>query len=198
MVFLGCKYKPFSGKVDQIKTLHSEDDHFVKVTWKSGKQSRFPYIFLRENCKCPSCFHPQVKQRLVVVYNEKSVADSITIKDNGNYLECCWSDGHVSYYSAKWLNHRCFVEKSDKVKSYEETSILKDGCELLSAEYNLREMAYDYEAIMSDDKSLLHWSYDLHCRGLTLIQNAPAKEGVLFKLAERVGHYKLTVHGYGT
>ena len=180
-----------------INALHSQNDNrFIQVTWNSGKKSRFPYIFLRENCKCPNCFHPVVKQRLVIADKETSVIDSIAIQEDGNSLECRWSDGHVSRYSSDWLHYRCLTEKEDEVKADGNTSLLKDGCELVTKNHKLSERAYEYEAIMTDDKSLLQWCYDLNSCGLTLIQNAPAREGVLFQLAKRIGHYKPTLHGY--
>ena len=157
---------PYSEKVSLISALHSQNDNrFIQVTWNSGEKSRFPYIFLRENCKCPNCFHPIVKQRLVIADKETSVIDSIAIQE-------------------------------DEVKADGNTSLLKDGCELVTKNHKLSERAYEYEAIMTDDKSLLQWCYDLNSCGLTLIQNAPAREGVLFQLAKRIGHYKPTLHGY--
>ena len=72
---------------------------------------------------------------------------------------------------------------------------MKDGCELVTKNHKLSEKAHEYEAIMADDKSLLHWCYDLDSCGLTLIRNAPSKEGTMYQLAKRLGHYKPTLHG---
>lgn len=29
------------------------------------KESKFPLVWLRDNCQCPSCFHPEVERRIV-------------------------------------------------------------------------------------------------------------------------------------
>ena len=35
----------------------------LNVSWLDGRNSSYPHIFLRDNCQCPKCFHPETKSR---------------------------------------------------------------------------------------------------------------------------------------
>ena len=35
----------------------------VTLDWSDGRQSRFPALWLRDNCACPECRHPQALER---------------------------------------------------------------------------------------------------------------------------------------
>lgn len=37
----------------------------VYVTWSSGITSKYHNIWLRDHCRCPHCYHPSTKQRLL-------------------------------------------------------------------------------------------------------------------------------------
>lgn len=37
----------------------------VYITWASGITSKFHNIWLRDHCRCPQCYHPTTKQRLL-------------------------------------------------------------------------------------------------------------------------------------
>jgi len=37
----------------------------LELTWAQGHSSSFPLSWLRDNCQCPSCFHPVSRSRTV-------------------------------------------------------------------------------------------------------------------------------------
>ena len=39
-------------------------DTGLTVAWKAGGESRFPFLWLRDNCRCPRCRDPRNGQRL--------------------------------------------------------------------------------------------------------------------------------------
>ena len=39
----------------------------LTVTLGGGKRRDFPFVWLRDNCQCPRCFHPVSKARLVLL-----------------------------------------------------------------------------------------------------------------------------------
>lgn len=43
----------------------STDDKVARVTWASGIESRYHHMWLRDHCRCPECYHPKTKQRLL-------------------------------------------------------------------------------------------------------------------------------------
>ena len=40
------------------------NDAALAVAWKAGGESRFPFLWLRDNCRCPRCRDPRNGQRL--------------------------------------------------------------------------------------------------------------------------------------
>lgn len=54
-------------KVKRICML--EEDRMVEATWADGKKSRYPYVWLRDNCQCTKCFHEFTHARLLLMRN---------------------------------------------------------------------------------------------------------------------------------
>ena len=81
----------------------------VLVDWSDGKQSKFNFLWLRDNC--PSEVHPTARER---TFNLLTVTDNIhpksyKVNDKGQ-LEIEWSEGeHTSYYDVDWLRHNCYT-----------------------------------------------------------------------------------------
>ena len=46
-----------------IERIEQQDEALI-VAWKAGGESRFPYLWLRDNCRCPRCRDPRNGQRL--------------------------------------------------------------------------------------------------------------------------------------
>lgn len=40
--------------------------HFVRVEWEDGSESRYPCVWLRDNCQCPHCFLRSARARRLV------------------------------------------------------------------------------------------------------------------------------------
>ena len=51
-----------SASVDQGSRL-------VKTEWSNGRKLNYPFIWLRDNCQCESCFHPSTKTRIALLRN---------------------------------------------------------------------------------------------------------------------------------
>lgn len=41
--------------------------HFVRVEWEDGSESRYPCVWLRDNCQCPHCFLRSARARRLVL-----------------------------------------------------------------------------------------------------------------------------------
>jgi hypothetical protein len=53
----------------------------------------------------------------------------------------------------------------------------------------------DYDALMSEDKSLFDFLYGVYQHGIVVIDNAPTRDGVLLELSARVGYHERTHYG---
>ena len=97
--------KPRSNAVQSV----SKNDHeCLVVKWKDGTFDEYPYIYLRENCRCSTCYTNERKSR--TMYSPKEVdinitADSAYWNTDKNHLEVSWTDGHTSEYTSEWLKY---------------------------------------------------------------------------------------------
>jgi DUF971 family protein len=81
----------------------------LEITWEQGHLGRYPYRFLREECRCAECVDEFTGERTLDV---DSIADDIRIDDMqlvGNYaLRIDWSDGHsTGLYTWQLLRALC-------------------------------------------------------------------------------------------
>ncbi|XP_009694751.1 PREDICTED: gamma-butyrobetaine dioxygenase-like, partial [Cariama cristata] len=87
--------------------------HFVHVEWEDGSESRYPCVWLRDNCQCPHCFLRSARARRLV-FEELDV--NIVVKEvalpDRKKISITWPDEHTSEYEAEWLKKRCFSEEA--------------------------------------------------------------------------------------
>ena len=183
--------------ISYIKNVYTDfDDRCLKVAWSNGTASRFPLNFLRDNCKCPECFEPSSKQKLFNTARDlmKDIKiDQAVISDDGQYLNCIWPGGHKSSYSLHWL-HDMRMPEENKVRNSD--SLVKDELILWNREMMQDNVPlYDYNLLMNEDKGLFDSLYCLYQNGILVIDNAPARDGVLMELAARIGYHKRTHYG---
>ncbi|XP_071533117.1 gamma-butyrobetaine dioxygenase-like isoform X2 [Panulirus ornatus] len=99
-------------------TMHSaaanSTSTMLQVCWAEGGMDLFPYVWLRDNCQCPSCFHPTTLSRKISMedLNLDIIPTSIQMANGGEMVEIQWLDGHFSTYSANWLHERAFNKAS--------------------------------------------------------------------------------------
>ena len=77
----------------------------IRVAWDGGDDGEFHYLWLRDNCQCSQCRHPETKERTFDVLDapEDIRALSAEAAADGS-LHVIWqNDGHLSSYEAAWL-----------------------------------------------------------------------------------------------
>ena len=81
------------------------ESRLVRVDWDDGHQSEFHYLWLRDNCFCPRCRHPQTLERTVdLVALPGEIRPAAAIVTQSGALQITWQgDGHVSAYEHGWL-----------------------------------------------------------------------------------------------
>lgn len=60
---------------------------------------------------------------------------------------------------------------------------------------NLRIPTADYHEVLHDDKAALSWLLALRRVGIVYLKGAPAQQGQVARLAERIGYLRLTFYG---
>jgi gamma-butyrobetaine dioxygenase len=162
----------------------------VTLDWSDRRQSRFPARWLRDNCACPQCRHPQALERTFMFIDHGSPQVTDARVDGDGVLEVEFSDGavaHVSRYTRGWL------------RAYDNSPASLAGREprlrLWDAGINDTLPVVDYGAYMHTDAGMRAWIEAIQQDGIVLLRGVPAQPGALLPVARRIGPIRPTNFG---
>ena len=159
---------------------------YLKVIWSDGEESKFNYLWLRDNC--PTAHDKDSRHRM---FNILKVSQDINPKKYSlcpdGKLEIEWSEGdHTSYYDPKWLRENCYTLKHKK--KYISPYKLWDS----SLEKNLESIQIDHDEIISSDAGLIKWLELLHYTGIAIVKNSPVEKNSGLNVLNRISHTRET------
>ncbi|EDV99781.1 gamma-butyrobetaine dioxygenase [Drosophila grimshawi] len=155
----------------------------------------YPGVWLRDNCRCPACFHSNSQSRQLNWQDFDATVRplSLHMDTEKEQLRVCWSDGHESTYELDWLQRRSFNAKTQR--DYLNDFYRPPAIHWSGREFEQIAQRFDYEQVMSEDAAVQHWLQALAVYGVALLHSAPLDEGVVRHLAERVGFIRRTTYG---
>ncbi|OXB57480.1 hypothetical protein ASZ78_011821 [Callipepla squamata] len=175
-----------------IRKVEAPDaEHLIRVQWEDGSESRYPCVWLRDNCQCPHCFLRSAKARKLQ-FNELDVdivAKEVSLTDRKK-ISITWPDEHTSEFEAEWLKKRCF---SEVARAEMRQDLFLPEHQYWGSDLQLPKMPF--EEIMYDDESAYKWLCTLKKTGVVLLTGAAARQGELVKLGHRIGFLRLTFYG---
>ncbi|XP_070566929.1 gamma-butyrobetaine dioxygenase-like [Ptychodera flava] len=159
----------------------------VLLEWNDGTTSRYPFVWLRDNCRCPSCWHHDARGRIILMENLDVDIEPIGVamSEDGSKVDIHWPDNHTSPFETSLLHDVRFEDELPK------ENIRMWGSELLD-----HLPTFQFNEIMRDDTKLLNFLEDLRDVGLTLLKDVPAETGHVAKLVDRISFLKITSDGY--
>ncbi|KAJ5611666.1 Trimethyllysine dioxygenase [Penicillium herquei] len=157
--------------------------------WDQLKLGKF---FLRENCQCPKCIHPETKQRISDTFLIDPHVNVKNFKSNTTDVKISWSDGHESTHSWDWLDaHRLTPwgvplthKKLPHVKPFS-LPYLKDG----------KYPEVQFKEVMSDETALLDWLWKISINGFCFVKGVPVTPEATKTLIERISFIRHTHYG---
>ena len=163
-----------------------KNSNYLKVVWDDGEESKFNYLWLRDNC--PTAHDKDSRHRM---FNILNVSPDINPKnynlDENGSLEIEWSEGdHKSSYNPKWLRENCYTIKN-KEKYISPYKLWNS-----SLQNNLGSIEIDYEEILNSEEGLIKWLELLHHTGIAIVKNAPIEKDSGFKVLNRISHTRET------
>ena len=163
-----------------------KNSNYLKVIWDDGEESKFNYLWLRDNC--PSAHDKDSRHRM---FNILNVSTNISPKtyniNNSGSLEIEWSEGdHKSSYDSTWLRENCYTIKNKN--KYISPYKLWDN----SLQNNLKSIEIDYEEIINSEEGLIKWLELLHYTGIAIVKNAPTEKNSGFKVLNKISHTRET------
>jgi carnitine 3-dehydrogenase len=141
----------------------------------------FHPLWLRDNCLCAECVHPQTHERLLDTFAVDPEVRAEDVKATPTGISIEWSDGHHSEYATEWLR----AHARDDLPAQRHW-----GAELIA---DLPE--FGFNDVASDDGALLRFTETVWARGVAFVRDVPTTEAALRTLAERVGHIRATNFG---
>ncbi|MDY7103067.1 MAG: TauD/TfdA family dioxygenase [Actinomycetota bacterium] len=192
----------YANDIPIIEVVAGDGDGTFEVVWADGERAGFTHLWLRDNCACDTCRHPQTLERvasfLTVPLDIEPLA--MTVTDRGA-LAVSWpgaGDGdedtaaepHPSVYDPGWL--RTMAARRTKVHEREfpiETWGALGPSEVPST---------DHGAAMTTDEGLRDWLTQLTAYGISLLTDGPAVEGEVLNVAERISKNGIRPTAFGT
>jgi gamma-butyrobetaine dioxygenase len=163
-----------------------KNSNYLKVIWDDGEESKFNYLWLRDNC--PTAHDKDSRHRMFNILNVSTNINpkNYSVGENGS-LEIEWSEGdHKSSYDPLWLRENCYTLKN-KAK-YVSPYKLWDN----SLQNNLKSIEIDHDEIINSEDGLVKWLELLHYTGIALVKNAPVEKNSAFKVLNRISHTRET------
>jgi gamma-butyrobetaine dioxygenase len=160
----------------------------VIVAHPSGTRCLLPAIWLRHNCQCTACRHPN-GQRLVEFLDipEDIAPRTVRLMADGG-LEVAWNgDGHVSAFSAAWLAAHSLAPAA---RAARRPRPVLWGAELADAipRADWQELCRSADA----ERRALQAIVDF---GFLILSNVPPKSGAVVEVGNRLGHVRVTNYG---
>ena len=164
----------------------SKNGTYLQVIWDDGKESKFNYMWLRDNC--PTAHDKDSRHRM---FNILDVSENINPKkynlNSEGKLEIEWSEGnHVSHYDINWLRENCYTIKNNE--EYKSPYQLWDS----NLEKNIDSVYIDHNEIISSEEGLIKWLELLHFKGIAIVYNAPVEKNSAFPVLNRISHTRET------
>jgi gamma-butyrobetaine dioxygenase len=166
----------------QIESI-THDGRGVTLHWDDGLQSRFHALWLRDNCACPACRHPQALERTYMFIDEAApVVAGASLVGPEQAVEVRFlvaQATHVSHYTRAWLRHHDQAEVT--ARALAATPRLWDA----SIASTLPTVRYaDY---MQSYSGVRTWIESVKVHGIVLLRGVPQESGKLLDVARRIG-----------
>jgi gamma-butyrobetaine dioxygenase len=177
---------PASHSVSQV----AHDGRALKLHWDDGRVSRFEGMWLRDNCDCPSCRHPQAMERIYMFIDHEPPRITQVAQTTPDVLEVHFSQGseqHVSRFGTAWLRQHCHSSAARNEAKTTRT--------LWDAGLNGSVPTVDFGAYMHTEEGLRAWITAIRSHGIVLLQGVPQEAGKLLDVARRIGPVRQTNFG---
>ena len=160
------------------------DSDSLEILWPEGHRSRHLYYWLRENCHCRQCAHPDAWERLVDFMAIPLDIAPVACRGDARGLHIEWpQDGAPcagTFYSWAWLDrHRCEPE-ARRARKTRRTA-------WMAAAVDKRSVAIGHGTVTGSDQGLLELVERVDNLGVALVTGVPCEQLAVVDLAERFG-----------
>jgi gamma-butyrobetaine dioxygenase len=156
----------------------------ITIDWDDGHVSEFHFSWLRDNCRCSACWHPQAQERLFdALAITSELIPSAVRNDSEGTLIIDW-DGHESIYDPTWLRQHCYSASERARRLVAPT--------LWNSTLAANPPKVSYESIMSGDAGLANWLKLISEYGFALMHGGPAMPGEIANVVQKIANLRAT------
>jgi gamma-butyrobetaine dioxygenase len=187
--------EPSMSDLAPMRTSHAlvrvqHDAQGVTLEWSDGRHSRFAAVWLRDNCPCRECRHPQALERTYMFIDHgRPRVTSASVNAEG-VLEVRFQTGdetHSSHYTRGWLRaHDC---------SPEALAEREPQLRLWNAGISHALPTVDFKDYMGTDAGVRAWIEAIQTHGIVLMRGVPAEPGKLLDVARHIGPVRASNFG---
>ena len=173
-----------------------ESNRMYRVKLSDNSTLRFPYVWLRDNCRCPNCYDSRSKYRLCLV--DKLDPDitpvSEEIADSGKTLVIKWPESdatcNTGRFPVAWLSRMKFADSPpEPINPFRYPKRLW-GCEMQD-----KIPTFLFDDIMNTDQAMYDWLQAMLIHGFSVIKKAPQECDTIDRIGNRVFFLKQTHYG---
>ncbi|XP_037089789.1 gamma-butyrobetaine dioxygenase-like [Pollicipes pollicipes] len=163
----------------------------VRVQWRDGSESLYPFVWMRDNCQCSDCFldRPTFVRALVLrdLDVDATVLECAPSAD-GDELHLTWAGGHQSRYAADWLLARSFRPEEQRRRLEEHTL---ERCHWDASLADHLPCA-DFQRVLESEPTRLELLVALERYGLVVVKNCGQQRDQVRRLVDTIGYPRTT------
>jgi gamma-butyrobetaine dioxygenase len=166
-----------------------QDPQGLTLHWDDGRQDRLHALWLRDNCACPQCRHPQALERTFMFIDHPLPALVSALLGTEGALEVSFQAGgeaHVSKFSTGWLRAHACTAVPD---------LSNGGRVLWDASLSQRLPTVEYADYIATGEGLRHWIEALQSHGIVLLRGVPTEPEQLLEVTRRIGPVRTSNFG---
>src|SRR5262249_28720019 len=164
---------------DMIRGIET-DDFELYVDWEKGGRSRFPHLWLRDNCACASCRDPRNGQRLFDVVDLPAEPPRAEAGRAGGAVAIRWAApaNHDSRYAVDWLAAHDLAPAARAAR--------RPAPRLWDAAIANDLPQADWPAVLADEGAELRLLEALAAYGFALLHRVPTEPGQVAAVGDRL------------
>ena len=172
------------------------DENSILINWKKDGDSwsKFHFDWLRDNCPCAQCKHPEYDQRLLTTLEDPvpTNVDTGVLGGTEDAIGIEWRDGHRSQYPYSWLLANSYCHNNiTKETNNERKMTLWDS----NSTVTVNPPEVNYNDIITNDEKLLTLLRNLYQYGFSFILDTPPTKEAIMEAANRVGPIQNSYYG---
>ena len=156
----------------------------LTLTWSAGDRSTYLYYWLRENCGCPKCMHPDAWERTADFMAIPLDIKPATCSADAAGLHLTWPahgapcDG--SHYNWDWLDRHRAERAARLARKVRHTG--------RAGSPRKESLSVPFSGMMGRDADLQRLLENIEATGLGIVTEAPTDHLAVIRIAERIAY----------